>query len=93
MVKPTIGRVLWYYPVDYARTLGAQPNPVLVCYVHEDRLVNVGGFNELGHATIAAQFVPLLQDDDKPPTDNHYCTWMPHQVQQAAANAAKVAAT
>lgn len=81
MIKPSIGCVVWYYQNQQQ----VQPFAMLVCYVHSDRLVNLGGFND-GGATISRSSTTLLQDDDKAPEAGGYATWMPYQVGQAKAN-------
>lgn len=84
MIKPTIGRRVWFYPNG---TTGIpvnhdQPCDAGVCYVWSDRMVNltVAGHDGSMHARTS---VPLLQDDDPKPTTGAYATWMPYQVGQA----------
>ena len=70
MIKPTIGRVVLVHA--YHMSPGAAPWPALVCFVHGDRCINVGGFTELGHP-FARTSLPLLQDDDPaPPQGTEY---------------------
>lgn len=84
MIHPTIGRVvLFRYNKDQA-----EPFPALVCKVHSDYVVNVGGFMDNG-VPFSQPDVPLLQDDDPAPEVGCYAEWMPHQKQQAAGEAAK----
>lgn len=79
MITPTIGRVVLLHepnsPHGKAREI---PVPALVCFVHSDRCINVGGFNDQGYP-IRAVSVPLLQDDDKVPATGIYACWMPYQ--------------
>ena len=78
MIKPTIGRVLWYYtnpPLD-------QPYAVLVAYVWNDTMVNVGGFDANGKPF--AETSVLLWDGEGPTPQQDHCTWMPFQKGQAA---------
>jgi hypothetical protein len=85
MIKPTIGRVVWYKNDDEyikAHNDPAQPLAAIITYVHDDRLVNLAVFDMYGVA-ISRTLVPLLQDDDKEP-GIHYCMWMPYQKGQAA---------
>lgn len=88
MIKPTIGRVVWFQP---AHMLGApdkdQPYAASIAYVHGDRCINVGGFDANG-TPFAACSVCLVQDDDAIPQAGYYAQWMPYQVGQAKQNQA-----
>ena len=85
MIKPTIGRVVLVRRFLDGAPLSPQPEPALVCYVHSDRMVNVGGFDANGKP-FAATSVQLLQDDDAAPglISGAYAEWMPYQKEQAA---------
>lgn len=89
MIKPTIGRVMWYWPAKQQR--GDQPYAVFVAYVHGDNMVNVGGVDSSGRS-FAATNVPIVQDGS-PYTvgDSPYCEWMPFQKGQAAKYEAEAA--
>lgn len=80
MIKPTIGRVVLVYRHPRVQP---EPEPAFVCFVHTDRCINVGGFDANG-APFGATSVPLLQDDDVPPSGQTYAEWMPFQKGQAA---------
>lgn len=82
MIKPTIGRVVWAYRPHFTGD-PKQPEAAQIVYVHNDRLVNIAGYNCNG-APFAHTSVPLLQDDDPKPEGN-FVTWMPFQVGQAKA--------
>lgn len=77
MIKPTIGRVMWYWPVKDKR--GDQPLCALVCYVHGDNMVNLAVFNADGSGG-GTTSVPVVQEGS-PHTvgDSPYCEWMPYQ--------------
>lgn len=77
MIKPTIGRVVLVY-----RGKSDQAEPALVCYVWNDRMINVGGFDHNG-IPFAETSLTLLQDDDDPTKFGRYATWMPYQIEQA----------
>ena len=85
MIVPTIGRVVWFYPIDFGRPdiVNPQPYPALICYVHGDRMINLAGFDNNGEP-FKRTSVTLLQDDDPFPLDRDYACWMPYQVGQAA---------
>jgi hypothetical protein len=77
MIKPTVGRVVWFRILPEAREQAA-----VVCYVHDDRMVNLVVFDMNG-VPYSACSVKLLQDDDEAPKYQH-CLWMPYQKGQAA---------
>lgn len=78
MIKPTVGRVAWYFHGYHG------PQAAIICHVHDDRLVNLMVISEQG-GTQGMTSVPLLQDDDAPLSPGTcYCCWMPYQKGQAA---------
>lgn len=82
MIQPTIGRVVLYYgPGEYVKK--CQPRPALVCYVHNDTMINVGGFDRNG-VPFQATSVKLIQDDAEERPDYGHAEWMPYQKGQAA---------
>lgn len=83
MIKPTIGRVVWYYPNEDMK----QPHTALVAHVWSDRCVNLACFNAMG-TPYNAESVVLVQEGDDEPSDG-YCTWMPYQINQANKHAKK----
>lgn len=96
MLKPTIGRRVWFWPNGVTSTnngplqtvTGTEPQPLDagVVYVWNDRLVNLDVADHYGKHH-AATSVPLLQDDDPIPALGAYATWMPYQIGQAKAAA------
>lgn len=83
MIKPTIGRVVWFQPTCTPdQPLRQQPYPALICYVHSDTLINVGYFNE-GGTCGSATSVRLVQEGEDVPANGHFAEWMPYQVGQA----------
>jgi hypothetical protein len=77
LIKPTIGRVVWYHP-DAPHT---QPWAALVCFVHDEKTVNLTVFDDFGLGK-AKLNVPLMQEGDDKPI-GMYCEWMPYQIGQA----------
>ena len=88
-MKPSIGRVVWYYPANFDADLH-QPWPALIAQVNADNDINVGGFRNDG-TPFNDSCVPLLLPDAKTPAQGPFCTWMPYQVSAAAEAAAKTA--
>lgn len=85
MIKPTIGRVVWFTPAkdDPAQYDKKQPLAALVVYVHSDRMVNLAVFDQNGQMTHGRTSVPLHQDGDERPA-GYFAEWMPYQKGQAA---------
>ncbi len=91
MIKPTVGRVVWFQPGHIAEVPDKeQPFAALIAYVWSDRMINVAAFDSNGKP-VAATSVALLQDDDPVPQNGHYAQWMPYQVGQAKAVEPKTA--
>jgi hypothetical protein len=78
MIKPTIGRVVWYWEDGRQK----QPLPGLVCYVHSDTMVNLAIFDVNGVPKPCTS-VFLYQGDSERPSV-HFAEWMPYQKGQAA---------
>lgn len=94
MIKPTIGRIVWFTPpLDevgavlqggfvYNHTVD-QPCVGLVCRMWSERSVNLTVFDHNGnqHRFYSVQ---LLQDNDERPKLGFFAEWMPYQKGQAA---------
>lgn len=80
MIKPTVGRVVWYRNPNFKS--GDQPWAAIVCYVHSDTIVNLSVFDENGLSK-AKTSVTLYQGTDERP-ELPYAEWMPYQQGQAA---------
>ncbi len=85
MIKPTVGRVVWYYENGEAQVkAGEQPFAALIAHVWGDGMVNLAVFTANG-VNQSRTSVNLLQEGDVIPTHS-FCTWMPYQVGQAKKN-------
>lgn len=87
-MKPSIGRVIWFHPEagdKFITTQDNQPVPALICGIHSDTQINVGGFDFNG-LPFARQGVRLLEVGESPTEGEAYAEWMPYQIQQAAAS-------
>lgn len=92
MIKPTIGRKVWFYPSAHSFTdSGAnevfvtdpeQPLDATIVYVHSDTMLNLRVSDQNG-GTHGVCSVPLIQDGPPPPGTGRYATWMPYQTGQA----------
>lgn len=96
MIKPTVGRKVWYRPSNFDRqgpgamtVSTGQPLDATVIAVWGDRMVNVLVTDILGKQ-FAKLSVPLFQDGDDESVKNAsgeggggYAEWMPYQTTQA----------
>jgi len=91
MIVPTIGRRVWYYPSEYdvserhsdrIQSMLDQPCDAGICYVWNDRMVNltVADANGFMHRRTS---VRLLQDKEQPYPGEAHARWMPYQQGQA----------
>lgn len=85
MIKPTVGRVLWYrcHKDDARPHASEQPLASMVTHVNEDGTVNLVVFDAVG-VPFSCEKVMLLQDDDPHPKGGGFAEWMPYQKGQAA---------
>lgn len=84
MIKPTVGRVVWYHPfeTDPGPNPGDQPLCALVTHVWSDTCINLAVFDVNGK-TYGKTSVLLHQDELNRP-DAGFAEWMPYQKGQAA---------
>jgi hypothetical protein len=84
MIKPTVGRVVWYHPdnVDNIIHTKGQPPAGIVAHVWSDSCVNLAVFDSNGR-THNYTSVFLYQGDTERPS-SCYAEWMPYQKGQAA---------
>jgi hypothetical protein len=78
MIKPTVGRVVWYRPNG---AIDKQPHAALITHVWSENCVNLAIFDSDGHPYQRTS-VTLLQAGDLVPQDS-YAEWMPYQLGQA----------
>jgi hypothetical protein len=86
MIKPTVGRKVWYRPSASERStlavIGDQPLDATIVAVHNDNCVNLVIFDANG--TMSTRCSAYLKQDDALPTwVSAYAEWMPYQVGQA----------
>lgn len=78
MIKPTVGRVVWYY----SEADQPQPNAAIIAFVWSDTVVNLAVIDRNGVSNPQTS-VLLYQGEGEKPT-HHFCEWMPYQQGQAA---------
>jgi hypothetical protein len=87
MIKPTVGRIVWFTPskddmLKRAFSSHSPPFAAIVTYAWSDTCVNLAVFDPNG-SSHGYTSVYLVQDDIPKPESNH-CEWMPYQKGQAA---------
>lgn len=84
MIKPTVGRVVWFYPGQTERGSdgSGQPLAALIAYVHSDTCINLAIFDRSGIAFNRTS-VELWQGEGEAPAHSH-AAWMPYQLGQQA---------
>jgi hypothetical protein len=82
LIKPTVGRIVWFYPSRNENDIKPEPQAAIVTRVWGDNCVNLTVFSP-GGTPLAESSVRLVQDGD-PPELNRHCEWMPYQKGQAA---------
>jgi hypothetical protein len=82
MIKPTIGRVVWYSEPNRKGT--DQSHAAIVTYVWTDRMVNLAVFDPNG-VPYNRTSVKLVQAEDEVAglVGTSYAEWMPYQIGQA----------
>lgn len=86
MIEPTVGRNVHYYQNKHQYEEGMQPFHANILYVHNDRMINVAGWNHNG-TSYSSSSCPLLQDDDPIPELGYFAVWMPYQKATAVVKA------
>lgn len=93
MIKPTVGRVVWYRPALHnAHAAAANENTryaAMIAFVHSDNMVNLGILDPNG-VHFNQTSVTLVSPGE--PCNPGQCEWMPYQVGQAARTEAAEAA-
>lgn len=86
VIKPTVGRVVWYYPQksDPGGEVPGGPQAATVAHVNQDGSVNLGIHDSEGLHYNRTN-IPLVQPGDPIPKTGGYCCWMPYQIGQAQA--------
>lgn len=87
VIKPTIGRQLWFWDSGSKRALAAsqksiQPEAATVCYVWGDRMVNLQVISSNGVARSVTSVELVQPDDPWNDTTGPHSQWMPFQAGQ-----------
>jgi len=85
VIKPTVGRVVWYFPTGKSEASGDQPLAAIIACVWSDTCVNLAIFDGNGvPMPKPPTSILLVQEGNPVPSGGNYCTWMPYQKGQAA---------
>lgn len=93
MIKPTVGRVVWYRVASHEAANGMEvydlnnPMTALITYVWSDTCVNLAVFDHAGRPHMRTS-TPINQSAGTPA----WAEWMPYQQGQAAKTEAAEAA-
>lgn len=90
MIKPTIGRVVWFHPEKDEQIHQGETQAATVAKVLNDNLVNLAVVDERGIGYPVLE-VELWHGEGKRPK-GAYCEWMPYQIGQAKRHAEEDAA-
>ncbi len=85
MIQPTVGRIVWFYPVgrEHLDFDPGQPLAAVIAKVWSDTCVTLTVFDVHGKPHAKGK-VMLWQGDGETPPQCEYATWMPWQKSQAA---------
>jgi hypothetical protein len=92
MDKPTVGRRVWYWPIETERSIPladedfvAQPFDAGIAHVNADGTINVSITNDLGYPIHPRQNVVLRDTPDQ--ARGGECSWMTYHVKKAQEDA------
>lgn len=96
MIKPSVGRVVWYHPHkdDKIARIGDEPLAAIVCGVWSDTCVNLVVFDANGCTRKDGGMYTsvLLWQEGAPRPEHSFAEWMPYQKGQATKTEALEAA-
>ena len=85
IIKPTVGRVVWFFPTGKSHERGDQPLAAMISCVWSDTCVNLFIIDGNGRPIQnPPTSILLLQEGSPVPSGGLYCMWMPYQTGQAA---------
>jgi hypothetical protein len=92
MDKPTVGRRVWYWPIETERSIPladedfvAQPFDAGIAHVNADGTINVSITNDMGYPIHPRQNVVLRDTPDQ--ARGGECSWMTYHVKKAQEDA------
>lgn len=90
VIQPSIGSPVLFWESGAKRALAAnnpsiQPEDAGVCYVWNDRMVNLSVVNSNGFSRPETSITLVQPDDPWNETTGPHCSWMPYQIAVASA--------
>ena len=83
MIKPTVGRIVHFYPEQGDPFFDFAPMPAMITHVWSDTCINVAVFDPDGKPMqTPPTSVLLVQPGSEIPLDNPHCEWMPYQIKK-----------
>lgn len=82
MIKPTVGRVVWYHPSGASST--DQPCAAIVAHVWSDTCINLATFSANGESSFQTSVFLYQNETGSERPSSGYAEWMPYQQGQAA---------
>lgn len=82
MIKPTVGRIVWFWSSISNKNAEMPPLAAIVTNVHSDEMVDLCIFSQNGNPNPQTS-VPLVQPETEHPKTGMFCEWMPYQIGQA----------
>lgn len=85
MIKPTVGRMIWYipHPKDNMEQHGDDPLAAIIVAVHNDQRINIVVWGAFGNQRFLSRAL-LWQEEQGDRPKHGYACWMPYQIGQAA---------
>ena len=83
MIKPTVGRVIWWFEHDNVTDLIVGPMVALIADVYPSGRVTLVGWDLDGKPRIGLKHVRIVENGDATDEDV-WAQWMPYQQGQAA---------
>jgi len=96
MIKPTVGRIVWFYPPSNSQSAGfappeaGQPLAAIIASVVDSSATTIVHLTVFDAHGVPHQmpYVQLVQEREQAPDAGRYATWMPYQIGQAKKTAA-----
>ncbi len=78
MIKPTVGRIVYFF--EHPKN---DPLPAIITVVQGDRCINAAIFDFTGIPFInPPRSIRLIQPEDERPCNGPFCEWMPYQTKK-----------
>lgn len=79
MIKPTVGRIVWFF--EWKDGIRQPEQAAIITAVWSDTLINVNVFPTVGPVR-EERDIELVQPDSERQSGLSWCEWMPYQVKK-----------